>query len=351
MTAQDRIRDRSDGAAETRGAAVEDRASTGRRAAVIYNPIKVELDELRAAVVRAATTAGWAESLWIATTEEDPGQGAAHEALEAGVDMVVAAGGDGTIRAVAEVLGGTGIPLALLPAGTGNLLARNLKLTLNDVDHAVDTAFAGTDRDIDLARITIRQPGGATIVRAFLVMAGVGLDAQMLASTDDELKAKVGWLAYAGALVKTLRDSNRINMYYRVDGGRPRRVFAHTAIVGNCGTLAANVLLLPEAVVDDGILDAVFIKPSSLRGWLQVFRKVFWHNGVVRRLTPGRRTGPEVDAVNYVRAGDLEVTLAGPEEIELDGDPMGDAVGFRVEVEHGGLRIRVPADAARDEQE
>jgi diacylglycerol kinase family enzyme len=319
------------------------------KAAVVYNPVKVDLDAIRSIVAREEQSAGWAETMWIATSEDDPGQGQAREALDAGVGMVVAAGGDGTIRAVAEVVGGTGIPMALLPSGTGNLLARNLDLTLDDAEHAIRTAFSGADRDIDLARIAIHRPDTSTTEHAFLVMAGVGLDAQMLASTDEELKAKVGWVAYAGALGKTLRDSNRIPMSYRVNGGRTRRVFAHTAIIGNCGTLTADILLLPDAVVDDGVLDAVFIKPSNLRGWLQAFRKIIWQNGVLRHIAPHRHSGPEVDAVNYVRANDLEVTLQSEEQIELDGDPIGETVGFRVEVEHGGLRVRVPRDAAPEE--
>ncbi|MGN6324532.1 diacylglycerol/lipid kinase family protein [Pseudolysinimonas sp.] len=317
---------------------------TGRAAAVVYNPVKVDLDALREVVDRIAARAGRSETLWFATTVDDPGRGPAQQAVDAGADLVIAAGGDGTIREVAEVVAGSSAALGLLPSGTGNLLARNLDLTLDDAEHAVTAAFEGEDRRIDLARARIRRPDGSEETRAFLVMAGVGLDADMLSSTDEELKARFGWVAYARALVTTLRHSNRINMWYRVDGGRPRRVYAHTAIVGNCGTLTANVLLLPTAAVDDGILDAVFIKPSNLRGWLQAFRKVLWQNGVLARIGGRRRTGSEVDAVNYVRASSLEVKLGAPERIELDGDPMGDAVGFVAEVEHGGLVVRVPRE-------
>ena len=153
---------------------------------------------------------------------------ARREALERGADIVIAAGGDGTIRAVAEELGGTSTSLALLPSGTGNLLARNLDLTLDDIEHSVRVAFDGVDRKIDLAWADIRREGGAVERAAYLVMAGFGLDAKMLSNTDEDLKAKVGWLAYVDAIRKALRDKNHMRMRYRLDRrGTHRGLGAH----------------------------------------------------------------------------------------------------------------------------
>src|SRR4051812_27004958 len=104
-----------------------------RFAAVVYNPIKVDLDALRASVDAAAREAGWGESRWYETSEEDPGVGEAKQAVDEGAEIVLAPGGDGTIRAVAEGLHKTGVPIALLPSGTGNLLARNLDLALDNL--------------------------------------------------------------------------------------------------------------------------------------------------------------------------------------------------------------------------
>ena len=222
-------------------------AGAQRLAAVILNPVKVDADALRAAIAAEPAAVDWSETLWYETTESDPGGGQAKQALEAGADVVIAAGGDGTIRAVAEVLGGTSASLALLPSGTGNLLARNLELTLDDMEHSVRTAFDGVDRRIDLAWADIRREGGAVERAAYLVMAGFGLDAKMLSNTDEELKAKVGWLAYVDAIRKALRDENHMRMRYRVDGDGAHRVSAHTLIIGNCGSLPANILLLPTA--------------------------------------------------------------------------------------------------------
>ena len=230
-------------------------------AAVIYNPINVEVDDLRAAIAAEPGAEGWTV-LWLETTEEDPGTGQATEALAKGASVVIAVGGDGTVRTVSEVLRTSkDASLALLPSGTGNLLARNLDLTLDDMAHSIHTAFTGTVREVDVARIDIRRAGGAKDEHAFLVMAGAGLDAKIMSNTDPELKKKVGWLAYARALVTSLRDSSALRVGHQLDGGRRHSDRATAIIVGNCGSLPANILLLPDAAVDDGLLDVVVLKP------------------------------------------------------------------------------------------
>jgi diacylglycerol kinase (ATP) len=314
---------------------------------VIYNPIKVNVDVLRAAVAAEPSASGWAETLWFETTTEDPGPGQARQAVEAGVDVVIAAGGDGTIRAVAQVVAGSSASLALLPSGTGNLLARNLDLTLDDMAHSIGVAFGGADRRIDLAWADIRREGGAVERKAFLVMAGLGLDAKMLSNTDEELKKRVGWLAYVDAIRKALRDKNRLRMRYRLDGRVTRTVSAHTLIIGNCGSLPANILLLPTAAIDDGRFEAVFLRPESAWGWVQIFVKIVWENGVLRRTRVGRKLmSPEVDALRYVKGRRLEVVLSRPEELELDGDGFGRTQAFRTWIDPGGLTVRVPAAEA-----
>jgi diacylglycerol kinase (ATP) len=160
---------------------VTSRGATGLprlgHAAIVYNPIKVDLDVLKAAVERREALAGWEPSGWFETSPEDPGQAAATAAIAAGATVVIAAGGDGTVRAVAEAVRGTDATLALLPSGTGNLLARNLHLTLNDLEHSVETAFEGDTRNIDIGEISIHREDGSSDDHTYLVMAGLGLDA------------------------------------------------------------------------------------------------------------------------------------------------------------------------------
>jgi len=314
-------------------------------AAVIYNPIKVDIDELKAAVAAEPGSEGW-DVQWLPTSEDDPGQGPARSAKDAGATLVVAVGGDGTVRAVAEVLRATGIPLALLPSGTGNLLARNLKLTLDDTANSLATAFTGGTRDIDVAGIEIRREDGSVDKHAFLVMAGAGLDAKIMSNTDPELKKKVGWLAYARALVAVLRDKSVLRLQYKLDAHRNRSERAQAIVIGNCGSLPANIMLLPDAVVDDGLLDVIVLKPESFRGWLAVVFKIFWENGVVKRTKLGKRmTDLNTDSVDMRQGKSLTVRLSTPEEVELDGDPFGVTVGFRVVVEPGALVIKVPSDS------
>lgn len=317
--------------------------SKRQRAVVIYNPIKVDLQAMKAVVAQEEAGNDWDPTVWLSTSEEDPGQGGAKEALESGASVVIVAGGDGTVRAVAEGLKDGAIPMALIPSGTGNLLARNLDLSLDDIELSVHTAFTGVDRKIDLGLIEITRADRAKSSHVFLVMAGLGLDAKMLANTDDDLKKKAGWLAYVSALATTLRDKNELRFRYTLNGGPSRATRAHTIIVANCGSLPSNIVLLPDAAVDDGQFDIALLRPEGFVGWVQIFVKVIWENGVLRRTRAGRAlmTG-EVSALRYVRAEELTVRLERAEQIELDGDEFGEAAGFDVRVRPGGLTIKFP---------
>jgi diacylglycerol kinase family enzyme len=318
------------------------------RAAVVYNPVKVQRPVLEESVATAEADAGWESSLWFETTAEEPGGAQARQAVDGGADVVLAAGGDGTVRAVAEALRGSRVPIALLPSGTGNLLARNLDLTLNKLDDSVLTAFTGDDRPIDLGIVEIDRADGSTEEYAFVVMAGLGLDARMIANTNPELKRRVGWLAYVDAIARSLRDSNKLRVHYRADDGAARSMRVHTMLVGNCGSLPGNILLLPEAAVDDGVFDIVSLRPEGLGGWIQIWIKIVWENGVLRRSSVGRKLmglTREVRTLRYLKAAKLDVRLDRPEEFELDGDEFGSVVGFRAVVDPHALVVRVPRDA------
>jgi diacylglycerol kinase (ATP) len=326
-------------------------APSTRRAAIVYNPVKVDVAQLRTAVAAAERDAGWAKSLWFETSVDDPGTGQAREAATHGVEVVIAAGGDGTVRAVAEGLLETGVPLALLPSGTGNLLARNLDLTLGHLRDSLRTAFTGKDRPIDLGIADVVRPDGSEESRSFLVMAGIGLDAKMVANSDEELKRKVGWLAYIDAIRKALRDTNRVRVRFRLDDGPPRAMSAHTVLIGNCGSLPGNILLLPEAAVDDGLFDIVSLRPEGFVGWVQVWVKIVWENGVLRRSTVGRKLmsmSREIRTLRYLKGARFEVELDHPEEFELDGDDFGLVVRFTTTVRPGAVSVRIPEDRELD---
>ena len=315
-------------------------------AAVVYNPIKVNLDELKRVVTAEQAAAGWPGTLWFETTEDDPGQGPARQAIEAGASVVIVAGGDGTVRAVGEVVQGSGCALALLPSGTGNLLARNLKLALDDLEQSIHAAFTGRDRAIDVVMIDIEREDKSVDRHAYLVMAGLGLDAKMLANTDDDLKAKVGWLAYVKALLAVGQDQTDLHFRYSLDKQPMGALRAHTIMVGNCGSLPARIELLPDAALDDGVFDVVVLKPEGIGGWVQILSKILWENGVLSKTRLGRRFRTrDVDALNYATGTELIVRFSRPEEIQLDGDGFGRAVALKTWIKPGSLTVRVPNDA------
>ena len=158
--------------------------SDERTVAVVLNPSKVDdPDDFVTMVEAMATQSGWSRVLWYRTTVEDPGVGQAEAAAVAGADLVITCGGDGTVRTVCEELAGTGIPVGIVPAGTGNLLARNLELPLY-LRAAVDVALNGQDRAIDMVRVTGDRMDDAT----FLVMAGMGFDAAIMEGVNDNVQ-------------------------------------------------------------------------------------------------------------------------------------------------------------------
>jgi YegS/Rv2252/BmrU family lipid kinase len=293
------------------------------RAAVVVNPTKLDDDEaFRKSVRRVMDDNGWDEPLWLQSTPEDPGLGQAKSAVSAGVDLVLACGGDGTVTACAEGVAGTGVPLAIIPMGTGNLLARNVGVPMG-LDEALAVALGGAQQPIDT---------GSVNGTLFVVMAGLGLDAQMLSDTSEPLKKQFGWLAYAVSAIRHLGDRpTRVTI--SADGGRRRRMRANTLIVGNVGWLRGGLPLLPDARPDDGLLDAVVLIAGGIAGWLAVTADI-----LLRRPAYGR--------IYRVQFTKLEVTLDTDQPWELDGEVMGPTRHLTVMSQPGSLLLRMPPESA-----
>jgi len=322
--------------------------TTTKIAAVVYNPIKVDAEKLRALVAAHADAAGWGPSLWFETTVEEAGQELAREAVRQGADVVMAAGGDGTVRAVAEGLRGSGVPIALLPAGTGNLLARNLHFTLHHLEDSIAVAFGDSEHRIDLGIAEIERLNGDSESHVFVVMAGIGLDAKMIANTNTKLKKAVGWLAYVDAGVRSLAELKPVKLKYRLDAAQERSASVHTVLIGNCGALPGGILLLPDALPDDGIFDIVALRPRGPFGWVKVWNKVTWENGVLRKSALGRKIidlSRDVKDVMYLKGKDLRISVETPQEFQLDGDEFGEVKRLRAWVDPGALTVKVPAAA------
>ena len=326
-------------------------AAESRWAAVVYNPVKIDVDALRPIVELTAVAEGWGETRWAETSIEDPGTVITAELVAAGASMVFAAGGDGTVRCVAEALSGTGVPLAILPSGTGNLLARNLDLGLADVSHSVALAFTGITRKIDIGEARIEREDGSTDAHAFLVMAGVGIDARIMASTNPALKKAVGWLAYVDAGLRAIPNARPFRVRYRLEGRHEHSAHVSTVIVGNCGLLPGGIELLPDAAVDDGLLDIAVLQPKGLWGWLQVWRRVTWQNRALKRSSIGRQIikatqrGVRSKTITYLRSSGVRLSLDEANEIELDGDDVGSGRSVHFTTRPGALGVRVPDPA------
>lgn len=316
-----------------------------RHAAVVYNPTKAPLERIRTAVAEHERRMEWKPSRWYETASDDAGRAAARQAAEGDPAVVLVAGGDGTVRAVAEVLRDTGIPIALVPSGTGNLLARDLGTPLNDIATSVSAAFMGVDRTVDVGVAEIEDEQGVRCAHVFMVMAGIGLDAQMARDTSATAKKRLGWFAYVRPIARSIIANRLFHMTYRIDGGRSRSTRAHTVIVGNCGTLTGNMLLIPAAVIDDGMLDVVIMRPAGPFGWAQIGARLTLQSAA-RRSPFTRRwlsRSPDLHALGYGQGRRFEVRFDTPHAVELDGDAFGHVIRARISVGQGELRVRVAA--------
>jgi YegS/Rv2252/BmrU family lipid kinase len=298
--------------------------------AVVANPLRID-NGVRDRVSQVCTNLGWREPLWLETTVEDPGSGQALAAVDQGADVVMACGGDGTVRSVAQALAGSGVAMGLLPTGTGNLLARTLGTPL-DLTAAARVALTGDDRPVDVGWV---RADGSADERAFLVMAGTGFDATIMAATPERLKVRVGPLAYVISGFRAIR-GRRTRVSLTLDDGPPLRRRTRTIVVGNSGTLLGGLVLMPAATIDDGLLDVVSIAPKTMTGWVAVF---------VRVVTKRRRGHPRVE---HWQASSIVIAADVPQPSQVDGDPIGDTTELRIRVQQGALIVRVPDVALPD---
>ena len=236
------------------------------------------------------------------------------QAVRENVDLVLGAGGDGTIRVICSGLAHTGIPFGLIPAGTGNLLARNIGIPLDEVA-ALGVAFDGVDKAVDLVRLTVddRPPDH------FAVMAGIGLDAVIMEGTDPKMKKAVGSAAY---FVSAAQNANHPAMHatIAVDDEPPVKRRAHLIVVGNVGFLLANIQLIPGARADDGKLDVLVASPRSLRDWVRLTTRV-----LTRRPKPDE----QLDRLTGRR---VTITVEERDQFQLDGDTVGECNTLTAEV-------------------
>ena len=305
--------------------------------ALVVHPVKVaDPPALIENVRKRCAHLGWPEPIVVETSVEDPGAGVTRQALKDGATLVIAAGGDGTVRAVAEAVvlegrAGTPAVLGIVPEGTGNLLVRNLDLPAG-LDEALDVAFNGRDRTIDVGQVDSGE--------IFAVMAGIGLDAAMVRDAPEALKKRVGWLAYLFGAARGLRNE-RLKVQIVVDDAAPLVRSARAVLVGNVGRLQGGVDLLPESAPASGELEIAVLAARGPIEWMAVL------TGAALGRHPARRDR----RLERLSGRRIAVRARSPQPREVDGDLLPERADLSVEVLPGALTVRVPADDHTKEED
>lgn len=349
---------------------------------VIVNPAKHKnLRAFQERITAAAQTFGVPHIHWLETKPEDPGVGQAIEAQRQGATLVIAAGGDGTVRAVAAGMAHSNVRMGIIPVGTGNIFARNLNLPIGDLERCVAIALGRNYRNVDLGWLrstghvhSLGLPAEGRLVNeartsgadtapsseiagysplsqvlpaddeySYVVVSGVGFDGQTMAGTDAQLKKKIGWLAYIVSGVQAL-NVPRMNAHVRLwDKGNDTptedgEVTAKSIMFANVGQLPF-MTLAPNASMDDEKLDVIGVDVIvGLIGWMSLGWKFFVQGLGVPAIdlpaSPGR--------LAFRQACRAEVTVEQPATVEVDGDAIAIADGVATRIDPGALQISAP---------
>lgn len=317
--------------------------------AFIVNPSKTQAEQRKQHIKEFCEAKHLTQIEFIETQLDKDGRACAFEALDHGADVVVAVGGDGTVRTVASALSGTGHALGIVPIGTGNLFARNMGIPVDDIDAALTVATSHGSRLVDVGRLTLLDDETTDHGHAFLIIAGIGFDALMIDDTDPELKKNISWLAYFVSGVKNLfapKYKGNVTIT-SADGSThsTRGLTFRTFMAGNCGQIPM-FSLMPEASYDDGILDYEIIDTSGgLIGWANLFGDVLHQTITGKAQQSPLSTNSTVDQVQGVSA---EITLERPVLAQVDGDMLPETKHIRFSVERQALCVRVPEAASED---
>lgn len=296
-----------------------------RTVAVIYNPAKVGDEQtFRRHVTHEARVREWGDPHWLTTSAADPGYAMTRDAIALRPDLVLVAGGDGTVRVVCSELAHSGIPLGIIPAGTANLLARNLGIALDESD-ALRIAFDGTPTPTDLVKVTI--DGDRRHAEHFAVMGGLGIDGVVMAETNAQLKSVVKSVAYFVAVAQNINTAP-VQATVTLDGRMVNDNPATLMLVGNVGEVQAGLALFPHGTPFDGELDLIVTSPRGFGQWFK------WGLKVLKKQTS--------HSVTEMQGRRVEIQVAEPMPYQFDGDTLGEASTFEAEVVPGAVTVMLP---------
>jgi len=273
------------------------------------------LEELR----RILAAKGVTDPLWFEVSKSRQAPDRARQAVAQGADLLFIWGGDGTVQRCADAVAGESVDLAILPAGTANLLATNLKIPMN-LPAAVDVGLSGDRRRLDLGVLNDER---------FAVMAGIGFDAIMMRDADRTLKSQLGRLAYVWTGVLATQMKGR-KVRVDIDGEPWFKGNATCVLLGQMGTLAAGIVAFPDARPDDGLLEVGVVTATNLSEWARVLSRL-----LVRRA----KHSPFVE---MGRGTIVDIKFNRPTAYELDGGARKAKKRFRASVVPGAVSVCVP---------
>jgi len=305
--------------------------------AVIYNPEKIALHRLEKAFAKHDAT-----PTFLATDSSSNGATQAREAIGLGLDVIFVAGGDGTLRNVVQGIAGQDIAIGILPLGTGNILARNLKIPIGNLDAAIQKALSGNRYQLDLGVAKAVFADGSLREFIFTGIAGVGMDAKLMENTQPKLKRRVGWIAYIEGGIRSLPlKFERFDV--QIDN-QVRTLKSYSLLVGNVGWLPGLISMMPDAQMDDGKLDIAAIGPRKIWNWVDFFSRITWQNLVVRPLALGRRWMDEranVKTLENLSSPRIRIKPHNAAAMQLDGDPVGEIIEVDFSLKNKALTVLI----------
>lgn len=267
---------------------------------------------------------GYPNPLWYEVPKSRKAPDMARRALAEGAELLFVWGGDGTVQRCVDAVAGRSVDLAILPAGTANLLANNLRIPIN-LRGAVDVGLNGDNRRLDV---------GVFNGERFAVMAGVGFDAVMMRDADGELKNHLGRVAYVWSGVRATHVKPR-RVRVEVDGTTWFKGKASCVLLGQMGTLASGVVAFKDAKPDDGLLEIAVVTAENALQWARVLGRLVLDDAKhspLAEMTQGRK---------------VNITLDRPTTYELDGGARKATRKIRARIEPGAITVRVPTAEQR----
>jgi diacylglycerol kinase family enzyme len=309
--------------------------------AIIFNPSKTSKEKLEQLITQAQLNH---VSLFPSDSKTN-GYQTALKVISEGHQNIAIAGGDGTIRAVIQAVAEAQheVSIGLIAIGTGNVLARNLRIPLGLSIKSLERALSGQPYRIDLGEAMALMQDGHLKQFFFTGIAGLGMDARIMQRTRKSLKRRVGWIAYIDGGFRSLPLKFE-KFEVSVDERPLRTLKSYSILVGNAGWLPGNISMMPDAKLDDGQLDFAAIGPRRIWNWMDFLARVTWQNQIVRPISLGRKfldATANLKTMENLNGARIRIRPSSPSPMQLDGDVMGEVLEVNFCLKPKGLVVRL----------